>query len=63
MSALGLEAVLVSDVDDGVDLAVGTGVGVLSTDGDGLVLSARVVQLSLFLLSDSVARLNAVKDT
>lgn len=62
MSALGLETVLVSDVGNGVDLAVGAGVGVLSTDGDGLVVSARVVQLTLLLLPDSVACLNAVKD-
>lgn len=63
MSALGLEAVLVGDVDDGVDLAVRAGVGVLSADGDSLVVSARVVQLTLLFLPDSVACLNTVKDT
>lgn len=63
VSALGLEAILVSDVDYGVDLAVRTGVGVLSTDRDSLVVSARVVQLTLLFLLDSVACLNTVKDT
>lgn len=63
MSALGLESILVSNVDYGVDLAIRAGVGVLSADGDSLVFSARVVQLTLLFLLDSVACLNTVKDT
>lgn len=63
MVALGLEAVLVSYVDNSVDLAIRAGVGELSANRDSLVFSARVVQLTLLFLLDSVACLNTVKDT
>lgn len=56
-AALGLEAVLVSDVVDDDRDAVVTGVGVGADDGQGFVLGARVLQLSVRLRGDAVLRL------
>jgi hypothetical protein len=60
MGTLGLEAVLVSDVGDGVDDAIRTGVGVLATDLNGLILRASVLQLGFFLLLDAIGGLKSV---
>lgn len=56
-AALRLEAVLVSDVVDDDGDAVVTGVGVRADDSQGLVLGARVLQLSVRLGGDAVLRL------
>jgi hypothetical protein len=61
MGALGLEAVLVSDVGDGVDDAIGAGVGELAADSDGLVLGTSVLQLTLLLDGDAVGCLHTVE--
>lgn len=59
-AALWLEAVLVSDVVDDDGDAVVTGVGVRSDDSQGLVLWARVLQLSVRLGGDAVLRLETI---
>lgn len=56
-AALRLVAVLVSDVVDDDGDAVVTGVGVRADDSQGLVLWARVLQLSVRLGGDAVLRL------
>lgn len=55
MGALGPETVLVGDVVDGVDDAVGTGVRVRALGDLDLVLAAGVLQVSLLLGVDAVA--------
>lgn len=55
MGALSPETVLVGDVVDGVDDAVGTGVGVRALGDLDLVLAAGVLQVSLLLGVDAVA--------
>lgn len=50
MGTLGLESVLVGDVGDGVDDAIGTGVRVLAADRNGLILRAWVLDLTHLLL-------------
>lgn len=54
MVALGLVSAFVSDVGDGVDNSVGTGVSVRTADFEGLVLSALVLELSLLLGGNAV---------
>lgn len=57
MSSLGLESVLVGDVVDGVGLAVIGNEGVGSTDDNGLLLGADVLQLALLLVLLAIAGL------
>lgn len=59
---MGLETVLVSDVGNGVDLAIRGGVGELSTDGYGRVLRASVLKYSLLLGRDTVASFISTKE-
>lgn len=60
MVSLGLETVLVSDVGDGVGLAIIGNVVVRSTDNDGGALGAESLQLSLLNLGHSIAGLKTV---
>lgn len=61
MGALGLEAVLVGDVVDGVGLAIISHEGVGAADHDGLLLGADVLQLSLLLVLFSIAGLQTAR--
>lgn len=61
MIALGLEAVLVSDVDHGVGDTIVTNVAVLTTDSDSFVLSTGVDQLTVFLMLNAVGCLVPVQ--
>lgn len=62
MGALGLESVLVGDVGDRVDDAVGARVGVGAADDERLVFGAGVDQLALLLLALAVAGLHAGRE-
>lgn len=61
MVALGLEAVLVGDVVEGVGLSVGRHPADGSADAERLLVGAGVLKLGLLLAGDSIARLIAVK--
>jgi len=54
MVALGLEAILIGNIVQGVGLAIGSHPAHGSTDAEGLLVSAGVLQLSLLLAGDSI---------
>lgn len=55
MGTLGLETVLISDVVDGVNLAIITGVRVWTLNGDSFLFGAQVLDFAGFFWSDAVA--------
>lgn len=59
MIALGLESILVSDVGDAVDNAIGASVRELATHCINLVISASVLQDTIFLRGDTVGGLHS----
>lgn len=61
VGALGLETELVGDVGDAVHDAVVTGIGELAPHFQSFVLGARVLELTLLTLGDTVRSLEPVK--
>lgn len=55
MGTLGLESIFIGNVCDSVNNPIGSCKTELSTYGDGFVFSSSIVQLSGFLLGNSVA--------
>lgn len=60
MGTLGLEAILIGDVVDGVDLSVIGGEGVRAAHSDSLVLGTGVLQGTLFVVPLAITGLPAV---
>lgn len=59
MSALGLVAVLIGHIVDGVGLSIVAQVGVEAAHSERILIGSQMLKLTLFLVRFAVARLHA----